>query len=59
MTKSIHSQIYFNIYYPQKLYLNEKKNYITTFSEKFPNQWRKNTNSKVSSNILPLYKVSS
>ena len=32
---------------------------ITIFSEKFPNQCRKQTNSKASSNILPLYKTSS
>ena len=28
-------------------------------SEKFPNQWKEQTNSKVPSNILPLYKASS
>ena len=33
--------------------------YITTFSEKFPNQWKKQTNSKVAFNILPLYNASS
>ena len=33
--------------------------YITIFSEKFPNQYKKQTNSKVPSNILPLYKASS
>ena len=32
---------------------------ITIFSEKFPNQCKEQTNNKVSSNILPLYKTSS
>ena len=31
--------------------------YITIFSEKFPNQCKKQTNSKVRSNILPLCKA--
>ena len=31
--------------------------YITIFSEKFPNQCKEQTNSKVLSNILPLYKA--
>ena len=39
--------------------LSEYKNwiYITIFSEKFSNQCKKQTNSKVYSNILPSYKA--
>ena len=50
MTKSIHSQFFLRI---------NHWIYITTFSEKFPNQWKKQTNSKVAFNILPLYNASS
>ena len=32
--------------------------YITIFSEKFPNQCKEETNSKMPSNILPSYKAS-
>ena len=35
--------------------LNEKLNYMTKFSEKFPNQCKEQSNSKVPSNILPLH----
>ena len=31
---------------------------MTTFNDKFPNQYKEQTNSKVPSNIFPLYKVS-
>ena len=33
--------------------------YITTSSQKFPNQWKKQTNSEVPPNTLALYKASS
>ena len=59
MTKSFHSQIYFNIYYQQNFYLNKNWTYLTIFNEKFPNHCKEEINSTVSSNILPLYKASS
>ena len=44
-----------NLYY---LYYHIYIIYIIAFSERFPNQWKKQTSSKVISNILPLYKAS-
>ena len=58
MTKSFHSQICFNIYFQQKFIWMKNWIYITTFSEKFPNQCKEQAKSKVSANILLSYKAS-
>ena len=54
ITKSFHSQIFLNI-----LQCAEILSDFIIFSEKFQNQFKEQTNNKVSFNILPLYKVSS
>ena len=58
MTKSFLSQICFNIYYLQKFYLNEKLDFYYHIYWELSKLMQGQTNKKVPSNILPLYKVS-